>query len=279
MALIAREDGMRLARLLEKGREMSVSLEIKNRIGGAWRPKNVVAEVRGGEKPDEIVLLGAHLDSWELGTGALDNGVNCALVIEVARALAAGPRPRRTVRLVLFTGEELGLLGSRGYVASHRDEMDRHVAAIVHDIGDGRITGYYDNGRPELAAFLSAVLEPVAAWGSNRLSDEALLGTDNFDFLLEGVPNLVANQEAERYLPDYHAESDTFDKVDFREARLNAAIAAVTVAGIANSPARPGPRQSRAEVAKVLEKSGIAEQMKAYGLWADWESGKRGRKN
>jgi carboxypeptidase Q len=277
MALIAREDGMRLERLLEKGRELKVSLELKNRIGGAWRPQNVVAEIRGSEKPDEIVLLGAHLDSWELGTGALDNGVNCALVVEVARAIAAGSRPRRTIRFVLFTGEELGLLGSRGYVASHRGEMNRHVAAVVHDIGDGHITGYYDNGRPELASLLSAVLEPVAAWGSNRLSDEALLGTDNFDFLLEGVPNLVASQEAERYLPDYHAESDTFDKVDLREARLNAAVAAVAVEGIANAPARPGPRQSRMEIAKVLEKSGIADQMKAYGLWADWEKGKRGR--
>jgi hypothetical protein len=157
--------------------------------------------------------------------------------------------------------------------------MDRHVAAVIHDIGDGRITGYYDNGRPEIVPALSSLLEPVAAWGSNSFSDEALLGTDNFDFLLEGVPNLVANQEAERYLPDYHAESDTFDKVDFREARLNAAIAAVTVAGIASAPSRLAPRQSRAAVAKVLEKSGIADQMKTYGLWADWESGKRGRKN
>ncbi len=277
MALIAREDGMRLERLLEKGRELKVSLKLENRIGGAWRPQNVVAEVRGSEKPDEIVLLGAHLDSWELGTGALDNGVNCALVVEVARAIAAGSRPRRTVRFVLFTGEEFGLLGSRGYVAAHRGDMDRHVAAVVHDIGDGRITGYYDNGRPDLASLLSGVLEPVAAWGSNRLFDEALLGTDNFDFLLEGVPNLVASQEAERYLPDYHAESDTFDKVDLREARLNAAVAAVTVSGIANAPARPGSRQSRAEIAKVLEKSGIADQMKAFGMWKDWETGKRGR--
>ncbi len=277
MALIAREDGMRLERLLEKGRELKVSLKLENRIGGAWRPQNVVAEIRGSGKPDEIVLLGAHLDSWELGTGALDNGVNCALVVEVARAIAAGSRPRRTVRFVLFTGEEFGLLGSRGYVAAHRGDMDRHVAAVVHDIGDGRITGYYDNGRPELASLLSGVLEPVASWGSNRLSDEALLGTDNFDFLLEGVPNLVASQEAERYLPDYHAESDTFDKVDLREARLNAAVAAVTVSGIANAPARPGSRQSRAEIAKVLEKSGIADQMKAFGMWKDWETGKRGR--
>lgn len=277
MAEVAREDGLRLLRLLERGRDLTVSLDIRNRIGGPWRPQNVVAEIRGSEKPEEIVLLGAHLDSWELGTGALDNGVNCALAVEAARAIAAGPRPKRTIRFVLFTGEELGLVGSRGYVAAHRAEMDRHVAAVIHDIGDGRITGYYDNGRPDLAAPLAGILEPVASWGSSALSEEAILGTDNFDFLLEGVPNLVANQEAERYLPDYHAESDTFDKVDFREARFNAAIAAVTVSGIANAPGRLGPRQSRAEIAKVLDKSGLAEQMKTYGLWSEWEAGKRGR--
>jgi hypothetical protein len=79
--------------------------------------------------------------------------------------------------------------------------MDRHVAAIIHDIGDGRITGYYDNGRPDLGPALTAHLAPVAAWGAGSLSHEALLGTDNFDFLLEGVPNLVANQDAEKYLP------------------------------------------------------------------------------
>ncbi len=278
MAEVAREDGLRLARLLEKGKELTVTLEIANAIGGPWKPQNVVAEIRGSEKPEEIVVLGAHLDSWELGTGALDNGVNCALVIEAARAIAAGPRPRRTVRFVLFTGEEQGLLGSRGYVALHRGEMDRHVAAVVHDIGDGRIIGYYDNGRPDLARGLSAALSPVAGWGSGGISDEALLGTDNFDFLLEGVPNLVANQEAEKYLPEYHAQSDTFDKVDLREARMNAAIAAATVAGIANAPALLGARQSREEIGKVLEKSGIAEQMRTYGLWADWEKGLRGRK-
>ena len=278
MVEIAREDGLRLARLLEKGRDLTVSLEVKNRVGGPWRAENVVAEIRGSGKPEEIVLLGAHLDSWELGTGALDNGVNCALVVEAARAIAAGPRPRRTIRFVLFTGEELGLLGSRGYVTGHREEMDRHVAVVIHDIGDGRITGYYENGRPDLVPALAAVLEPVSSWGSSALSDEAILGTDNFDFLLEGVPNLVANQEAERYLPDYHAESDTFDKVDFREARRNAAIAAVTVAGLANAPGRPGPRQSRSEIAKVLEKSGLRDQMRTYGLWAEWERGQRGRR-
>lgn len=278
IALVSREQGLRLARLLDRGDQPEVSLEINNRTGGPWRPQNVVAEIRGSEKPEEIVLLGAHLDSWDLGTGALDNGVNSALVVEVARAIAAGPRPKRTVRFVLFTGEENGLLGSRGYVAAHRDDMDRYNAVLIHDIGDGRILGYFTDGRPDLHRPLAKVLAPVAGWGAAGLNDEAILGTDNFDFLLEGVPNLIANQETAKYLPDYHAESDTLDKVDLGQARKNAAIAAVAVAGIANAPARIGKRQSRAEIASLLEKTGLAGQMKTYSLWSDWESGKRGRK-
>src|SRR5262249_56909673 len=124
--------------------------------------------------------------------------------------------------------------------------------------GEGRISGTYDTGRPDVAAALARILEPLSSWGANGTLDEALLGTDNFDFLLEGVPNLVANQEAERYLPDYHAESDTYDKVDFREAPMTAPLAAVTVSGIANSPTRLGPRQSRAAITTVLANSPLA---------------------
>ena len=276
-AQVAREDGLRLLRLVEKHGAAKLTLDVRNRVGGPWRPSNVVAEIRGSEKPEEVVLLGAHLDAWDLGTGALDNGVNCALVVEVARVLAAGPRPKRTVRFVLFTGEETGLLGSRGYVAAHRGELDRHVAAVIHDIGDGRTRGYFDNGRPELAPALRQILAPVAAWGADGANDEALLGTDNFDFLLEGVPNFVADQETEKYLPEYHAESDTYDKVDLREARINAAIAAVMVSGLANAASPIGRRQSREEVAAVLQQRGLDTQMKTYGLWADWENGRRGR--
>jgi carboxypeptidase Q len=280
MAQLAREDGLRLARLLEAGAAPRVTLEIRNKVGGPWEARNVVAEIRGREKPGEIVLLGAHLDAWDLGTGALDNGVNCALVVDVARAIAAGPRPKRSVRFVLFTSEETGLLGSLGYVRAHRAELDRHVAVLIHDIGDGKTTGYFTNGRSELDARVKAVLAPVAAWGADGANEEAILGTDNFDFLLEGVPNLVANQETERYLADYHAESDTFDKVDLELARKNAAIAAVAVMAIANAPERLGPRQTRAEVARILAdpRWKLAEQMKTYGLWSDWESGARGRK-
>jgi carboxypeptidase Q len=279
MAQLAREDGLRLARLVEAGAAPRIALDIRNRVGGPGEARNVVAEIRGAEKPEEIVLLGAHLDAWDLGTGALDNGVNCALVVDVARAIAAGPRPRRTIRFVLFTGEETGLLGSYGYVHAHRAELDRHVAVLIHDIGDGKVTGYFTNGRPDLGKPVQKALAPVASRGADGVDEEALLGTDNFDFLLEGVPNLVANQDTSRYLADYHAESDTFDKVDPELARANAAVAAVAVLGIANAPGRLGPRQTRAEVARILadDRWKLGEQMKTYGIWAGWEDGTRGR--
>src|SRR2546430_17614485 len=97
---------------------------MRKRVGGPIEQENVVGEIRGGEKPDEVVILAAHLDSWELGTGALDNGCNAALVIEAARAIkATGLLPRRTIRFILFSGEEQGAIGSYGYVTGDRKSV------------------------------------------------------------------------------------------------------------------------------------------------------------
>jgi carboxypeptidase Q len=276
-AAISAEDANRIVRLRAGGRSVRVRLVMSGRTLPDVESANVIGEIRGRERPDEIVLIGAHLDAWDLGTGALDNGVNCALVTEVARAIAAGPKPRRTVRFVLFTSEETGLLGSLGYVRKHRSELDNHLAVLIHDIGDGKVLGYFTNGRPELDPAVRAALAPVAKWGADAANPEAILGTDNFDFLLEGVPNFVAIQETDRYLADYHASSDTFDKVDLEQARKNAAVAAVAVLGFANAPGRPGPRQSRAQVQELLVRTGLERQMKVYALWSEWDSGERGR--
>ncbi len=124
MVLVAREDAARMARLLASGQKLRADLAIPNRIGGPITAANVVAELRGSEKSGEFVILGAHLDSWELGTGALDNGCNAALVIDALRAIkTAGLRPRRSIRFILFSGEEEGLLGSHAYA----DRSSRRV--------------------------------------------------------------------------------------------------------------------------------------------------------
>src|SRR5580658_2627485 len=142
-AIVAREDAMRLARTVAAyPSKILVRFNMPNKIGGPIDQQNVVGEIRGYEKPDETVVLGAHLDSWELGTGALDNGCNAALVIEAARAIkASGLLPRRSIRFVLFSGEEQGTVGSYAYVKAHRVEMDKIRAMIAFDAGIGRVTG------------------------------------------------------------------------------------------------------------------------------------------
>ncbi len=279
-AIVAREDAMRLARAAATSPgKFRVRLSMPNRVGGSIEQQNVVGEIRGYEKPDEVVILGAHLDSWELGTGALDDGCNAALVIEAARAIkGTGLLPRRTIRFVLFSGEEQGTIGSYEYVKAHRADMDKIRAMIAFDSGNGRATGYSLGGRRDLETALRQVLKPLEPWGANNHTYDASFGTDNFDFLLEGVPNLVANQEEANYLPNYHAASDTFDKVDIRELKLNTALAALTAWGIADRTEPLGKRLSRPELDVLIKQTGLDQQMKLLGFWDSWQSGARGRK-
>jgi hypothetical protein len=278
-AIVAREDALRLSRtVLAYPGKIRAHFSMPNRIGPPIDQQNIVAEIRGYEKPDESVILGAHLDSWDLGTGALDNGCNAALVIEAARALkATGLRPRRTIRFILFSGEEQGLLGSWAYVKTHRAELDKIRAVIIFDSGIGRVTGYSLGGRVDLAPAVREVLKPLDSWDANRHTTDAQTGTDHFDFLLEGLPTLVANQVEANYLPNYHAASDTLDKVDIRELKLNTTIAALTAWGLADRPAPPGKRLSRSELETLIKESGLDQQMKSMGYWRDWEKGTRGR--
>jgi hypothetical protein len=278
-AMVAREDALRLSRtVLAYPGKIRARFSMPNKIGPPVDQENVVAEIRGYEKPDEAVILGAHLDSWDLGTGALDNGCNAALVIEAARALkATGLRARRTIRFILFSGEEQGLLGSWAYVKTHRAELDKIRAVIIFDSGIGRVTGYSLGGRADIAPAVREVLKPLDSWDVNRHTTDAETGSDHFDFLIEGVPTLIANQEEANYLPNYHAASDTLDKVDIRELKLNTTIAALTTWGLADRPTPLGKRLSREELENFMKESGFDQQMKSMGYWQDWQKGTRGR--
>ncbi len=277
--VVAREDAIHLARLVASGQTVRVGISMPNKIGGPIEQQNVVGEIRGYEKPDEVVILGAHLDSWELGTGALDNGCNAALVIEAARAIkATGLLPRRTIRFVLFSGEEQGTIGSFEYVKAHRAELDKIRAMITYDSGIGRVTGYSLGGRRDIEAGVREVLKPLESWGTNNHTYDASFGTDNFDFMLEGVPTLVANQEEANYLPNYHAASDTLDKVDMRELKLHTVLAALTAWGIADRVEPLGKRLSRPELDVLVKETGLDQQFKLLGYWDAWQSGARGRK-
>jgi len=276
--LIAREDGSRIARILAAGHQAFADLEIPNQIGGAIKTANVIGEIKGSEHSDEFVVLGAHLDSWELGTGALDNGCNAALVIDALRAIkAVGVQPRRSIRFILFSGEEQGLLGSYAYVLAHRKELDKADAVLVIDEGIGHVTGFSLGARKDIVNPVTGLIAPLKQFGATTLTTDANWGTDHFDFMLEGVPTLMANQDEGNYLLNYHAMSDTYDKVDMAELKKHVAEMAAAGFAIANAPEKLGPRLNHAQIEQTFQEAHFDEQLKAFGLWEDWTSRKRGR--
>ncbi len=278
MVIVAREDGERIARLLAAGNLVWADLSIPNQIGGPIKTSNVIAEIAGSEKPHEFVILGAHLDSWELGTGALDNGCNAALVVDALRAIkASGVKPRRTIRFILFSGEEEGLMGSRAYAVGHRHELDRAAGVVVYDSGTGKTTGFSLGGRKDVVPLALGLIAPLAQFDLKDLHTDMEWGTDHFDFMLEGVPTFVADQVEANYLENYHAISDTYDKVDFPQLKKHVAEAAALSVGLADLNMRVGPRLSRAEIEQTIHDSNSVDMFKSFGLWDEWVSGQRGR--
>lgn len=268
----------RAFRLLRHGKALALTAKVALQTGGAFPSDNVFAEIPGSEKPEEIVLIGAHLDSWGLGTGALDNGSNVCMLIDLARQITRlGLKPRRTIRFALWNGEEQGMVGSWKYTQAHADEMSNHVLAQSYDIGTGRIVGYFTNGRgAELAPILATALTPVTGLGPFTFPDEPVVGTDNFDFMMHGVANLVALQESANYGPHYHADTDTFEQVDQHQLRLNAAIAAAVTYGFAQADI-PYGQQTAAQVRELVESTTLGEQMKTFlGIFDLWAKGERG---
>ena len=278
MMMMERDAAARALRLLRTGKALTLTAMLDVQSGPAYESYNVIGEIRGRSRPEEFVLIGAHLDSWDLGTGALDNGANAMMVLDLARQIRRlGLVPQRTIRFALWGGEEQGLNGSYGYTQSHAAELDRHVMASAYDIGTGRITGFFTGGRSDLLAPLEHALEPVAGLGPFTSVNVPIVGTDNYDFMMQGVANLVANQESANYGPNYHARSDEFGRADLRQLRLNAAIAAAVTWGFAMAELSL-PRQSASQVDSLVGHTDLSEQMKSFGVWDAWLAGRRGRR-
>jgi hypothetical protein len=167
------------------------------------------------------------------------------------------------------------LNGSQGYTLSHAAELDRHVMASSYDIGTGRITGFFTGGRADLLPVVERALTPVQGLGPFTQLNVPIVGTDNYDFMMQGVANLVANQESANYGPNYHARSDEFDKADLRQLRLNAAIAGAVTWGFATLDLSL-PRQTARQVDSLVRNTDLAEQMKSFNVYDAWVAGQRG---
>lgn len=227
-AALTSEDAMLLHRLIERGDRVRMHLLLTPRTLPDVVSANVIAEWKGREKPEEIVLIGAHLDSWDLGTGAIDDGSGVAMVMESMRLLSEmGLRPRRTIRAVLFMNEENGLAGGRAYFATHGKE--KHVAAIESDAGAAAPIGFTTTLKGELLHLLEAQVSPALSMiHAASFETVAETGADTRFLIETGVPGFGLVPDPLHYFDYHHTPADTLDKVDRSElAQDSAAVAAL----------------------------------------------------
>ncbi len=225
-AAITVEDALMLHRMQERGERIVIRVEMDARDEGEVLSRNVVAELRGSERPDEVVVLGGHIDSWDVGQGAMDDGGGSVAAWEAVRLMKAlGLQPRRTVRVVLWTNEENGLRGGRAYRDAHSDDLDDHVLAIETDSGVFDPIGFGFTGSDaafDLVSAVGSLLERIEAGAIIRGGGGADIGP----IMERGVPGMGLNVDGEKYFWYHHSEADTLDKLDPEEfARCVAALA------------------------------------------------------
>jgi carboxypeptidase Q len=255
-AQVGLEDVNLIKRMLEHG-PVTVEFSYKNRIRNNVEVNNVVAEIPGRDLPNEIVIVAGHLDSWHPATGAQDNGTGTATVIEVARAVkASGRPPRRTMRFILFGGEEQGILGSTAYVRAHRADLPSIDCVLISDTGAEPAKGWYVMGRDDEKEALKNVEPLLAGLGSNDTTSsvEFLFETDHISFDLLGVPTLVLWTPMEKYMALHHKASDSFDAVNQADLNQGVATTAVTAYAIADSAKPFAPHDTPAQVEDWLKK-------------------------
>ncbi len=255
---VSKEDAALLCRLLAKGK-VSLRLNVQNTFStDPYRERNVVADLPG-KTADEVVLLGAHYDSWDFAQGADDDGSGVAAVLEAARILKRlGVQPRRTIRFAFFSGEEEAALGSRAYVVAHEKELDRHRAVLVMDSGAGSPRGVELHGRADLEDAVKKLLPPVASFGAAATTLDASFDRDHGPFMAVGVPALTLWVEEGDYDERHHTAIDTFERIDPRKLATDAAVMAILGWELANAEQPIGRRLSAAEAEQLLERSGVA---------------------
>lgn len=255
-AALSNPDADILSRVLERSRPVRVRLNLD--VG--WRATehesaNVIGEITGSERPDEVVLLGAHLDSWDLGTGAIDDGAGVAITMAAGHLLKRHGKPRRSIRVVAFANEEQGIYGGRAYADRHGDDVTRHVLAAESDFGAGRIWRLDWGVKPEAQPAIDALLAVVKPIGVSRGLPYANGGPDLGPMRARGMAVLSLQQDGTTYFDIHHTANDTLDKIDPKDLDQNVAVYAAFawIAAQADgdfgsqprSPAPPAPPAAR----------------------------------
>ena len=226
-AALTMEDAMMLSRIHDRGDKIIVKLDMNARMVADRWSHNVLGEIKGSIYPDEVVVVGGHIDSWDVGQGAQDDGGGCIASWEAVRLIQElGLKPKRTIRCVLWTNEENGGQGNKGYRDMHMDEMDKHVLAIESDGGVFSPKGFGFSGNDsarKIVEEIHALMKPI---GANTIS-EGGRAADVAPLNDEGVPVMSLKVDGSKYFWYHHTNADTFDKVDFNE--FNRCVAAIAI--------------------------------------------------
>jgi Zn-dependent M28 family amino/carboxypeptidase len=225
---LSNPDADMIEQQLASGQPVRLRLTNTSRWDGEAQSANVIGEIPGRSHKDEVIVLGAHLDSWDLGTGAHDDATGVGIITAAAKLVAeAKPRPKRTIRVVFYANEEFGLSGAKAYAAAYKDQVDKHVLGLESDLGAFQPYGLAARVAPDklpLVRTIQSVLEPL---GVAYLGTEASGGADVGQLRPLGMPVLDVKTDAEPYFDLHHTANDTFDKVDPQLVRLNVAAFAV----------------------------------------------------
>ncbi|HMF89240.1 MAG TPA: M20/M25/M40 family metallo-hydrolase [Candidatus Angelobacter sp.] len=285
--VLRNEDFGRITRIMADGSTVEVEFSIENRLYPEGKTSyNTIAEIPGTDKKDEVIMLGGHLDSWHSATGATDNAIGCAVMMEAARILRAlGIKPRRTIRVALWSGEEEGLLGSQAYVKQHfgsfeepKPEFAKFNGYFNVDSGTGRVRGASVFGPAEDADILRQALAPFADLGvAGAISNKSrrLGGTDSTSFAQAGLPGVGLGQDPiEYFLDTWHTNLDTYERIIEEDAKKSAIVVAAAVYQLAmrddmlprfaaaDMPPKPAPDQPGAPAAQPARPTTQAEPVK-----------------
>lgn len=245
-AAVSVEDAELIARLAAAGETVKVRLTMGARMLPDAESANVIAELVGREKPEEIVVIGAHLDSWDVGQGAHDDGAGCVMMMHALTLLRElGLAPRRTIRVVLFTNEENGLRGAIGYAEGHAAELPNHVMALESDSGGFAPRGISVEGSEQAAAHVRDIIQLLAPIGATEVTT-GHSGADLIPLVRAGVPSLGFMVDTSRYFDYHHTDADTLDKVVPEDLARNVAAVATMAYVIADMPERFGQAEADA---------------------------------
>jgi carboxypeptidase Q len=263
------EDQGQLERYLARGLTPRVHFNVQNTFSnGPVESANVVGEIRGRENPEQILVVGGHLDSWDLSEGATDNGMGSTCTLGAADAiLRSGVKPRRTIRFVLFTGEEQGIDGSFAYVKQHQAEWANHLGSLILDNGQGPVRAFQLGGRDDLVESFKPFAATLADIREVKVDDKVEDGTDTFPFSMAGLPGINMDQDSPEYKYTHHSAADALEAVKPDVLAQDATLMALAAYWIADRPERLASPWPAEKTVKMLVSQHEDGMLKAFGLW------------